>query len=162
MSFLIRDGCYWITNIGPEHSGGCSWTDNREAARRFERASAEAGAAQLHGGWGELTVECRACGGDGAPPANSEALISLGASEHLDGACEVCGRAFEPMVPKYPEISVQLTGKDGNAYAILATILRAMRKAGISKEDRKSFESEATSGDYDNLLAAAMRWVEVK
>jgi hypothetical protein len=63
--------------------------------------------------------------------------------------------------PKYPHIHVQLTGQDGNAFAILGAVGKAMRRAGISKEERDAFIEEATAGDYDHLLATAMRWVDL-
>jgi hypothetical protein len=62
---------------------------------------------------------------------------------------------------KYPEIEVQLTGTDGNAFAILGKVARAMRDAGLTNEQVKEFQSEAMSGDYDHLLRTAMRFVEV-
>ena len=63
--------------------------------------------------------------------------------------------------PKYPKIKVRLTGRDGNAFAILGAVNAALRHAGVSAEERKQFADEATSGDYDHLLRTAMRWVEV-
>ena len=65
------------------------------------------------------------------------------------------------METKYPEIKVKLTGEDGNAFSILGRVTRAMRHASVSKEERDAFHAEATSGDYDHLLATAMRWVDV-
>lgn len=62
---------------------------------------------------------------------------------------------------RYPEIEVALIGADGNAFAILGAVSKALRRAGVSKEEIDEFRSEATSGDYDALLATAMRWVEV-
>ena len=50
---------------------------------------------------------------------------------------------------RYPEVEVVLIGEDGNAYAILGRVLRALRRAGVSKEERDAFVKEATSGDYD-------------
>lgn len=64
--------------------------------------------------------------------------------------------------PKYPHVVVQLTGEDGNAFNILGRVTRAMRAAGLSSEEREAFRQEATSGDYDNLLTTAMRWVVVE
>lgn len=63
-------------------------------------------------------------------------------------------------VVRYPEIRVRLVGEDGNAYAILGRVLRAMRRAGVSKEERDEFAREATSGDYEHLLQTCVRWVE--
>ena len=62
---------------------------------------------------------------------------------------------------KYPDIRVTLTGKDGNAFAIIGNVLKAMKIENIPKEERKKFQEEATSGDYDNVLQTAMRWVDV-
>jgi hypothetical protein len=65
------------------------------------------------------------------------------------------------MVPKYPEIAVTLTGTDGNAFAVLGQVNRALRQAGVPAEAREVFMAEATAGDYDALLQVVMRWVEV-
>ena len=62
---------------------------------------------------------------------------------------------------KYPEIAVQLTGNDGNAYAILGAVTRALRKAGVPEEEIGKFSAEAKSGDYDHLLQTAIAWVDV-
>lgn len=63
--------------------------------------------------------------------------------------------------PIYPDITVQLTGEDGNAFAILGAVRRAMKRAGVPADKVREFSDEATSGDYDDLLATAMRWVDV-
>jgi len=65
------------------------------------------------------------------------------------------------MEVRHPEIEVQLSGKDGNAFAILGNVTGAMRRAGVSKDERDEFMAEATNGDYDHLLQTCMRWVEV-
>jgi hypothetical protein len=65
------------------------------------------------------------------------------------------------MDPKYPEIKVRLTGADGNAFSVLGKVSGAMKKAGVSKEERDAFYSEATNGDYDHLLQTAMSWVTI-
>jgi hypothetical protein len=62
---------------------------------------------------------------------------------------------------KYPDIEVQLTVEDGNAFYILGKVQRALRRAGVPKEEIDAYMAEATSGDYDHLLATTMRWVEV-
>lgn len=63
--------------------------------------------------------------------------------------------------PKYPKVKVKLVGTDGNAYAIIGAVMRAMRVAGLSDEERGAFSREACAGDYDHLLATAMKWVDV-
>lgn len=59
---------------------------------------------------------------------------------------------------RHPEVQVQLTGTDGNAFAVLGQVAKALRKAGI---DPTEFMAEATAGDYDHLLATCMKWVDV-
>lgn len=65
-------------------------------------------------------------------------------------------------MPKYPNITVQLTGKDSNAFNILGICLQAMRKAGLPQEERDKFQKEATSSNYDHLLATCMDWFDVE
>ena len=65
-------------------------------------------------------------------------------------------------MPKYPDITVELVGQNGNAFNILGICLRAMRRAGLSKEEQDAFQAEATSGTYDHLLATCMDWFEVE
>ncbi len=62
---------------------------------------------------------------------------------------------------RYPDVHVRLVGQDGNAFAILGRVMGALREAGVPDEERKRFEREATAGDYDELLATCMRWVDV-
>ena len=64
--------------------------------------------------------------------------------------------------PKYPDIRVRLVGCDGNAFAVLGAVGAALKRAGVPKAERDTFMADATSGDYDHLLATAMRWVEVE
>jgi hypothetical protein len=62
---------------------------------------------------------------------------------------------------KYPEVEVQLTGNDGNAFAIMGAVSKALRRAGVDKLEIDEYVKESMSGDYDNLLRTAMRWVSV-
>lgn len=49
-----------------------------------------------------------------------------------------------------------LVGVDGNAFAIMGSVDRALRRAGNSKEVRDLYREQATSGDYDHLLSVSM------
>jgi hypothetical protein len=64
------------------------------------------------------------------------------------------------MQPKYPDVCVEMVGEDGNAFAILGRVQRALRKANVPDADVKAFMAEATSGDYDHLLQTVMLTVE--
>ena len=46
-----------------------------------------------------------------------------------------------------------------NAFAILGRCRAAMRKAGYSQAFIDTFVTEATAGNYDDLLATVMRYV---
>lgn len=63
--------------------------------------------------------------------------------------------------PKYPDVTVQLTGEDGNAWAVLGKTARAMKRAGLPKEVVDAYIDEAMAGDYDHLLGTTMKWVDV-
>lgn len=57
-------------------------------------------------------------------------------------------------------IKVKLLGNDGNAFYILGTVRRALEKAGY-RDLAKQYIKEATTGDYNNLLAVTQEYVEV-
>ena len=50
------------------------------------------------------------------------------------------------MTPKHPEIRVPMVGEDGNAFAIMGRVTRAMRRAGLPPEEVAAFRDEATAG----------------
>ena len=74
------------------------------------------------------------------------------------------------MEPKYPDVVVQLTGEDGNAFAVMGRVSKAMRRGlrenGLSAaevtQEVNAFLEEAVSGDYDKVLQTAMGWVTVE
>jgi hypothetical protein len=57
---------------------------------------------------------------------------------------------------------VKLIGGDGNAFSVLGACLRVLRQAGYSQAEQVRFMKEATSGDYNQVLATAMKWLEVE
>ena len=62
---------------------------------------------------------------------------------------------------KYPDIQVQLTNEDGNAFAIIGRVQRALEKGGVDKVDIDLFRKEATAGNYDHVLVTCMKWVDI-
>jgi hypothetical protein len=62
---------------------------------------------------------------------------------------------------KYP-VTVQLSGNDGNAFAIMGAVKSALKKAGATNEEVDKYLADSMSGDYDNLLRVAMQWVDVR
>lgn len=63
---------------------------------------------------------------------------------------------------KYDEVTVELVGHDGNAFAILGKVRNTMRKVGVSQMEIEKFTTEAMAGDYDHLLRTVMEWVNVE
>lgn len=70
----------------------------------------------------------------------------------------------------YP-IEVQLTGTDGNAFALMGEVTSALARYLRGETDltaseiqavKDQFIEEATSGDYDHLLRTCSKWVEVR
>jgi len=52
-----------------------------------------------------------------------------------------------------------LVGVDGNAYAVMAFVAKTLRRAGASYEYEKAYIADATSGDYDHLLAVSIAYL---
>ena len=58
--------------------------------------------------------------------------------------------------------TVILIEEDGNAFAIMGSVKKALRRAGADQEYIDRYLSEATSGDYDHLLVVSMEYVNVE
>ena len=54
--------------------------------------------------------------------------------------------------------TLELVGRDGNAFAILGAAMRVAKKYGM---DWDQIKKEATSGDYDNLLQVMCKYFDV-
>ena len=64
---------------------------------------------------------------------------------------------------KYPEITVELIGQNGNIFNLIGICTQALRRAKVSKAERDIFVEEVThTGSYMEALAVIMRWVNVE
>jgi hypothetical protein len=63
-------------------------------------------------------------------------------------------------VPRTEAVFVMpdLKGPEGNAFVLLGRAKRALREAGQNDEQQNWFYTQATSGDYKNLLETIMEW----
>ena len=61
-----------------------------------------------------------------------------------------------------PKPTVQLTGRNGNAFAIMGAVKQALQRAGYSQQQVEKYLEESMSADYNNLLVVAQKWVNVK
>lgn len=59
---------------------------------------------------------------------------------------------IKPVALKNPLIEIDLTGADGNAYALLAYAKRLAYQIGLSEEEEKELLREMRAGDYENLI----------
>ena len=59
------------------------------------------------------------------------------------------------------DLTVNLFVVDGNGFAILGVVRRALQRAGCH-DLAAQYVEDATSGDYDNLLRVTMEYVNVK
>lgn len=55
----------------------------------------------------------------------------------------------------------KLVGTDGNSFAIIGAVSSCLKKNG-QRHLVKQFIDEATSGDYNHLLATAMKYVDIE
>lgn len=62
---------------------------------------------------------------------------------------------------KAPDVTVRLVGEDGNAFAILGKVNKALKAAGHA-DLAAEYMKEASSGDYNHLLATTMKYVNVE
>ncbi len=67
--------------------------------------------------------------------------------------------AIKKIELKFKKVEVALVGEDGNAYAIMSRVSKALKRAGHT-ELAALYMSEATSGNYDHLLQVSMEFCE--
>ncbi len=53
-----------------------------------------------------------------------------------------------------------LVGVNGNAFAVMGYVSRAMKKEGFSREEIDAYHERATSGNYNNLLRESIEMVD--
>ena len=53
-----------------------------------------------------------------------------------------------------------LEGVDGNSFAIIAYVTKAMRKEGKVSTQRDEFTKDAMSGDYDTLIQKSLAMLD--
>jgi len=56
---------------------------------------------------------------------------------------------------------VRLIGEDGNAFAVLGKVSKALKSAGADKEYIDQYLKKAMDGDYNHLLGVTMEYVDV-
>lgn len=62
---------------------------------------------------------------------------------------------------KYPEIGLRRSETEGNAFALVGAVRRALLNAGVPRRMVEEFTAQAASGDYDKALQVCMTWVSI-
>ena len=60
------------------------------------------------------------------------------------------------------DVKVKLIGENGNAFYILGTVIKALKRAGYDQDFIQTFQDEATDGDYNHLLQTVMEYVDIE
>ena len=55
--------------------------------------------------------------------------------------------------------TINIDEVDGNAFAVLATVQKALKKAGADEEHVRHYLEDAKDGDYDHLLQTSMKYI---
>ncbi|MBD3004618.1 hypothetical protein [Streptomyces sp. 5-10] len=62
---------------------------------------------------------------------------------------------------KYPDVTVQLSSDDGNVYAVIGAVERALKRAGY-REDAIKFRAAAFEAEsYEDVISLAEETVQV-
>ncbi len=65
------------------------------------------------------------------------------------------------MSVKYPDVKVQLSGEDGNVFAVIGRVSKALKRAGLRNEAEEFTKTAIESGSYDAVLRFCMDTVDV-
>jgi hypothetical protein len=57
--------------------------------------------------------------------------------------------------------AVRLTGTDGNVFAIIGTVSKTLKRAGLATEAKEFTEKAFSSESYDAVLRLAMTYCDV-
>jgi hypothetical protein len=91
---------------------------------------------------------------------NRIGLIERGTTLDVMRRCGTCAKSATTV--RCSDVTVQLTGLNGNAFSIMGAVRKALRNAGYSATVITAYTDEAMAGDYDNLLTVSSAWVHVK
>ena len=65
--------------------------------------------------------------------------------------------------PRHPNVRVQLSGRDGNAFAVIGRCRQAAQKAKLPSETIAEFSRQCmASGSYEAMLATCCEWFDCR
>jgi len=62
---------------------------------------------------------------------------------------------------KYPDLNVKMVGEDGNVFAIIGRVSRALKRAGHREAANEFVEKAISSKSYDEVLCLVMEYVDI-
>jgi hypothetical protein len=62
----------------------------------------------------------------------------------------------------YPDVTIDLTNEDGNVFAIIGRVTKALKRAGLRAEAEAFAKEAMASESYDAVLQLVMRTVETR
>lgn len=65
------------------------------------------------------------------------------------------------MTPLFPDVEVQLVGEDGNVFAIIGRVQKALRRADHGTAAQDFIDLAVSAESYDEVLRLAMQTVTV-
>lgn len=64
--------------------------------------------------------------------------------------------------PRYPEIKVDLSDDERNAFKVIGQVTLVLFREGVDDHEIDRFQNEAISTDRDHVLAVAEQWITVE
>ncbi|NOR80556.1 MAG: hypothetical protein GQ529_06930 [Methyloprofundus sp.] len=69
----------------------------------------------------------------------------------------------ETKSPIYPNITVKLSGRDGNIFSVLGTVSASLRKNKVPEAEIDKFTTEALDAScYHTAIQVCFSWVNIK
>ncbi len=92
------------------------------------------------------------------------AIVPVDVAEaHEAAIARVLATLMGPRPVRFPQVTVRLSGQDGQTGAIMATVSEAMKKAGVEERDIRNFrEGVFGCASYDAVLQFVMKTVNVE
>ena len=63
--------------------------------------------------------------------------------------------------PLFSSVVIDISGPDGNAFAIIAIVMSCLKQCGYSKEEMNKIREDMMSKDYNYLCSVASRYVSL-
>ena len=63
--------------------------------------------------------------------------------------------------PLFSSVVIDISGPDGNAFAIIAIVMNCLKQCGYSKEEMDKIKKDMMSKDYNYLCSVASKYVSL-